>query len=65
MHSAGLGQQLGQCREHRPIRLRQSRPPDLAPEHGDLMPEHQDLRVFDRALRASNPNQATSCRKIR
>jgi hypothetical protein len=46
MHSAGLGQQWGQRREHCPIRPRQSRPSDLASEQGDLMPEHQDLRVL-------------------
>jgi hypothetical protein len=53
MHSAGLGQQWGQRREHCPIRPRQSRPSDLASEHGDLMPEHQDLRV----LRTCAPGQ--------
>jgi hypothetical protein len=53
MQSAGLGQQLDQCREHRSIRPRQSRPPDLAPEHGNLMPEHQNLRV----LRSWPPGQ--------
>ena len=43
---ASLGQQPGQRREHRPIRPRQLRPPDLTTQYGDFMAQHQDLRIL-------------------
>jgi len=46
MQLAGLGQQPGQRREHRPIRPGPPRPPDLAAEHGDLVTQHQNLHVL-------------------
>jgi hypothetical protein len=53
--------------EHRLIRPRQPRSPDLATEHGNLMTEHQDIHIlsFDLELRASSPSRATSCPKMR
>ena len=46
MQAASLEQQPGQRCEDCSVGPGQSRPTDLAAEHGDLAPEHQDLRVL-------------------
>jgi hypothetical protein len=55
MPLAGLGQQPGQCREHRPIRPRQSRSAHLAAQHGDLVPEHKNLRILRLCAASQQP----------
>lgn len=46
MKPAGLGEPLGQRREHPSVRPGQTRPPDLPAEHSDFMPQYQDLRIL-------------------
>jgi hypothetical protein len=55
MQSTRRGQQPSQRREHRPIRPRQSRSPDLTTEHGNLMPQQQDLRILRPGATSQQP----------
>jgi hypothetical protein len=46
MHSASLGQQPDQRREHSAVRPGQPLSAHLATEHGDLVAQHQDLGIL-------------------